>query len=83
MSISATIPRSRSTCTDLVPLGRDACPSCLGALDQHVWDEPALFLHGGYGATKRTTVRRCRGCAWTALPDESTMNPRLTGGILS
>jgi hypothetical protein len=76
MSISATIPRSRSTCTDLVPLGRDECPSCCSALDHHIWNEPALFIHGGYGATTTHRVRRCRNCRWSLPADQATVNPR-------
>ena len=75
MSTSATIRSSPTICVDIVPLARDQCPSCSGALSDLTWDEPAMFLHGGYGATQRTTIRRCVGCSWSKRPDVSTLRP--------
>ena len=47
----------------LVLLPSDACPSCGGTLQTMSVGQPALFRHGGYGATLASTVRWCH-CGW-------------------
>lgn len=48
-----------SRCRDLVPLRRDACLACGGPTRDESVGQPALFRHGGYGATKMTTFAVC------------------------
>lgn len=37
----------------------DRCPDCGGTLESVTVDQPAIVRHGGYGATRRLTVRYC------------------------
>lgn len=55
----------------VVPLTDMACPVCAGPTVADVARMDALFFHGGYGATMRTTRRRCPVCGW-ALVSEIT-----------
>jgi hypothetical protein len=59
----------------LVPIDPSLCPACGQTTDTLVIGEPALFLHGGYGATRTTTTRHCR-CGWTLIVDVTETNPR-------
>lgn len=47
----------------LVLLDPDRCPSCAQPVEVETVGQPALFLHGGYGATRVTTIRYCP-CGW-------------------
>lgn len=38
--------------------------------------QPALFIHGGYGAAERSTFQLCVGCGWTRTATTETINPR-------
>lgn len=38
--------------------------------------QPALFYHGGYGATERRTVVVCLACGHTHTTRLETLNPR-------
>lgn len=49
-----------SRCTDLIPLRRDVCLACGGPVEHESVGQPALFRHGGYGATRMTTFAVCR-----------------------
>lgn len=49
-----------SRCTDLIPLRRDACLGCGGPVEAESVGQPALFRHGGYGATRMTTFAVCQ-----------------------
>lgn len=42
------------------------CADCGATLELVVVDQPALLRHGGYGATVRTSTRRCSDpeCDW-------------------
>jgi predicted RNA-binding Zn-ribbon protein involved in translation (DUF1610 family) len=42
----------------------DRCPTCGTALGDQTVTEPALLRHGGYGASRETTVTACPGCGW-------------------
>lgn len=39
----------------------------------------ALFFHGGYGATKQTTIERCRDCETTRVIDTTEVRPPRRG----
>lgn len=43
------------------------CPACGGPLTEAVVETPALFIHGGYGATRRSTWAICpdTDCRWS------------------
>ena len=58
----------------LVPLPRDACPSCGGELQVLVVGQAALFRHGGYGATLASTVRWCH-CGWRLEAQRQEVRP--------
>lgn len=59
----------------LVPLVAGLCPSCGEVLEQFVSEQPALFVHGGYGATERTRMQRCPGCGWEVRSEVSEVRP--------
>jgi hypothetical protein len=61
----------------LVPLSVHLCPACGYALDETGMGQLALFFHGGYGATQRSTRRHCHGCGWTLLASVADVNPRV------
>lgn len=52
------------------------CPQC--GSDQVVErgsHQPALFFHGGYGATRRTVLRLCLACDWWITSEISEVKP--------
>ncbi len=54
-------PRTRlSLCVDLVPYPGDVCLRCGGPVTSESIGQPALFRHGGYGATRMSTFLLCR-----------------------
>ena len=60
----------------LVPhTGPTRCVRCGLERTDITYAQPALFRHGGYGATDRITVRACM-CGTTV--DLTTLNPRHT-----
>lgn len=61
---------------ELVPVAADACPTCAGVLLVMSIAQPALFRHGGYGATQRQTERWCPTCGWHLLAEVVEVNPR-------
>jgi len=60
----------------LVHVPADACPACGGRTVDEVTEAPALFFHGGYGATLRTVRRCCTICLWGRLVEETEARPR-------
>ena len=57
----------------------DGCPEC-DNIDGHglvtqVIREPALFRHGGYGATRQTTVYVCFDCRWSRVAEIQEVRP--------
>lgn len=43
--------------------------------------QPALFLHGGYGAAEQSVRKVCPRCGWTMTVETNSINPRkLEGG---
>lgn len=72
-------PRRRGTSTELVPVERDRCLDCGGTLHTVTADEPALFRHGGYGATRTSHTVICAAlCGWALTVDTTETNPRWT-----
>lgn len=63
---------------EIVPLPRDRCLRCGAQVEQTTFGQPALFVHGGYGATERTTLAICSapGCWWWRTTDITEVNPR-------
>lgn len=57
-------------------------PDCAASVDVEVVDEPALFLHGGYGATRSSTHRYCR-CGWWLLTSVDERRPTVNGSAAS
>lgn len=37
--------------------------------------QPALFIHGGYGAADRTTFEFCGNCGWARVVATETISP--------
>lgn len=59
----------------LVALPRDRCPVDQLPLVTTSVEQGALFRHGGYGATWRTTFRSCR-CGWRLVAQGQEVRPR-------
>lgn len=51
------------------------CPDCGETLRTAAWGQPALFKHGGYGATSNTERRHCP-CGWSLVVAVTTSSPR-------
>lgn len=64
---TARVTGPRSRCTDLVPLARALCLACGSETRTATIGEPALFRHGGYGATRLTTFLLCANEACRAV----------------
>lgn len=60
--------------TALATTDPKVCPDCGEPLDTHTVDQPALFIHGGYGATERTVLASCR-CGWFLQREQSEVRP--------
>lgn len=55
-------PRERRiTSKELVPVSTARCPNCGSSLRRVTMEEPNMFRHGGYGATRRTITDHCSG----------------------
>jgi len=59
---------------ELVWLASLDCQWCRGGFDV-TYEQPALFVHGGYGATDRIRVRGCL-CGALFLSSYATVRPR-------
>lgn len=59
----------------LMHLSPDACAACGAEAIEWVTHEPALFLHGGYGATRRTIVAACGECGWSLIREVGEVAP--------
>lgn len=53
-----------------------ACPSCDGPLEEVTSAMPALFRHGGHGATRTVTQRFCAPCRYAGGSVVVETNPR-------
>ena len=60
--------------TELVPVSMLACIWC-GPTFEVSYAQPALFRHGGYGATEGKRIRTCR-CGAVFSVSKATLNPR-------
>lgn len=61
--------------TKLAKLPRGRCPACRARLNTMIIHQPALFIHAGYGATERTTIRWCRACGWSIVAERTEVRP--------
>jgi len=52
----------------------DQCPACGHTTDRETTHQDALLTHGGYGATRTTTWRRCP-CGWALQVDVTETRP--------
>lgn len=59
----------------LSPLLSDRCPDCDTGLGVYQVDQPALFIHGGYGASVRTILRSCPRCGWQLIAERGEVRP--------
>lgn len=59
----------------LMPISPDACPDCGATRIEWTVHEPALFFHGGYGATRRTVGAVCGECGWSLTREISEVAP--------
>jgi hypothetical protein len=64
----------RRTSKALVPL--TDCPTCGGPLEAVSSAMPALFRHGGHGATRTVTRRFCAPCRFDGGGVTTETNPR-------
>lgn len=66
-TVTVETRRPTTRCTDLVPLPRDDCLACGGPTTVESVGQPALFRHGGYGATRMETFAICLARACRAV----------------
>ena len=71
------VARPARGCTDLVPFGLN-CPHGHGPLVPYQECQPALFVHGGYGAARQTTWHQCPlwECRFSVTTEIIEINPR-------
>ncbi len=62
----------------LVVVDPAVCPACTSPTATVTIDEPAIVRHGGYGATRTTTVAFCSDCGWSLVRNVTETNPRRT-----
>ena len=55
-------------------LDPEVCPDCGGPVRIADFDQPAMFFHGGYGATERTVYAFCP-CGWSLTREVSEVRP--------
>lgn len=68
---------------ELIHVPLDRCPSCgEDAIERHIVDAPALFRHGGYGATVRSIELRCPLCLWDLVHTVREIRPLLESSAL-
>jgi hypothetical protein len=59
----------------LATVDPDVCPECSNRLETMYVSEPAIVRHGGYGATRRTSVRYCVVCPYSRHAETSEVRP--------
>ena len=59
----------------LVPITPSTCTDCLTALYEVATAQPALFRHGGHGATITTVVSWCPTCGYEGASSRSETRP--------
>lgn len=72
--MAQTITSPPTTGRDLVPAAAVVCPLC-GPLIEWTFAQPALFIHGGYGAVEVRHVRGCE-CGKIRLENRTIRNPK-------
>ncbi len=50
------------------------CPDCGGIVREMTWAQDAMFFHGGYGGSERSTRRVCE-CGWAFTTEVATERP--------
>jgi hypothetical protein len=65
----------RSRCRALVPY-QAGCGGCRAPFDVVSYQQPALFRHGGAGATREVVLRVCWSCRHTETAIVRELNPR-------
>lgn len=61
---------------DLVAVDSSSCPQCRSTfLTVATFSQPAMVRHGGYGATRTTTVAFCAECDWSLVRAVSETRP--------
>lgn len=69
--------REGSRAVEKIDLTR--CPCCGLRTERIVMEEPVLFRHGGYGATRRTVTMVCAApverCRWSLVVDVTEVRP--------
>jgi hypothetical protein len=77
--VSDGIVRSSSTAVVHVPTV-EVCPSCNAPVEEVAVTMQALFVHGGYGAARRTVRRWCGAlCGWSITPEVAEERPQTRG----
>ena len=61
--------------------GRRSCTRCTvgEVIRLGPFTQPALFIHGGYGAAERRSVDVCFACGRVAVAQVDSINPRRLG----
>lgn len=61
--------------TALATTDPDSCPDCGEPLRRIEVNQPALFIHGGYGHGDQTIYASCP-CGWSIQRERNATNPR-------
>jgi hypothetical protein len=61
----------------LVAVESSECPACGSGLKRVTSDEPVLFRHGGYGATRHSVTDHCTNieCHWALQREVTEVKP--------
>ena len=59
----------------LAILRRRRCHKCGGKQSLVRYVQPALLRHGGYGESKRVTVRTCKSCGFVSPVSTESIAP--------
>jgi hypothetical protein len=65
----------------VVPIPSAICGTCDQRTHREVVEQPALFTHGGYGATRRTITTWCPACGWELVTEVSDTRPVGDGDV--
>jgi hypothetical protein len=71
-------PRTKRRWTGTVALAlldNTVCLRCSGNIEEMVIEEPQMFRSHGYGATRRTTLRRCVDCTFITVAQVQEVRP--------
>lgn len=59
----------------MIPMKETGCLDCEEPTVDLTFDEPALFIHGGHGATRRSILRLCPACGYARTLEVSEVRP--------